>query len=165
MDRASLLDIMAFTDFAWSEVEKSFNSDNDVLLREATGSGWPALRNCLAHILRGRERWNPAIIDGKSGDMPDLAEGELMTWADLNEYRRKTGARLTEYLAGIDEATLQEKLEVDIDGTPLLYSRMDLALHLVLHEISHHGDISTLMYQLGMEPWVPYYRFYANREA
>ncbi|HUF52236.1 MAG TPA: DinB family protein [Dehalococcoidia bacterium] len=153
---------MNFTDFAWADIETTLKSDNDSLQREAAGSGWPAMRNCLAHILRGRERWNDAIIDGKTGGMPDLAEGTMMTWDELNAYRHETGSRLTDFLEALDDTALHEKAEVDIDGTPLLYSPMDLALHLVLHEISHHGDVSTLMYQLGIEPWVPYYRFYTN---
>lgn len=165
MDRVSLLDLMSFTDFVWADIEKTFNSDNGALLREAPGSGWPAMRNCLAHILHGRERWNEAIINGKSGDMPDLGEETLKTWAELGEYRHQTGSRLTDYLETLDDAALHEPVEFDIDGEMLVYSRMELAVHLVLHEISHHGDVSTLMYQLGMEPWVPYYRFYTNPES
>jgi uncharacterized damage-inducible protein DinB len=165
MDKAALLDLMAFTDFAWEDVEKSFNSDDDILVRSVPHSGWPTLRNCLAHILIARERWNDAIIDLRTAGLRELKDDELQTWADLNAYRTKTGSRLTDFMAGFSDDDLEAREEVSIDGARVAYSRADLITHLVLHEISHHGDITTLMYQLGKEPWIPYYRFHANRDA
>jgi uncharacterized damage-inducible protein DinB len=163
MDRASLLDLMAFTDFAWASVEASFDSDDEALLRTAPGSGWPALRDCLAHILRGRIRWNAAIIEGKTAGMPELEEGALRTWAELNAYRAETAAPLISFMARMSEEELAAVRQFDIDGETIAYSYGDLVLHLTLHEVAHHGDISTLMYQLGMEPWVPAYRFHVLR--
>jgi uncharacterized damage-inducible protein DinB len=162
MDKAALLDLMAYTDYAWSDIETSFGFDNEVLVRPAPGSGWPALRNCLAHILLGRERWNAAIIERKTIGVPDLADDALRTWGELNAYRAETGSRLASFLAGLSEADLVAPQQFDIDGDMLTYSHGDLVLHLVLHEIAHHGDVSTLMYQLGMEPWVPGYRFHVS---
>jgi uncharacterized damage-inducible protein DinB len=150
---------MAYADFAWDEIELAFASDSEALVRPAPGSGWPALRDCLAHILLGRERWNAAIIDGRSIPVPPLPDDALRTWAELNAHRTETGSRLTTFLAQQADAALAEVRVFDIDGEALRYSRGDLVLHLVLHEIAHHGDVSTLMYQLGREPWVPGYRF------
>jgi uncharacterized damage-inducible protein DinB len=41
---------------------------------------------------------------------------------------------------------------VNVDGEMLPYSRGELLTHLLLHERGHHGDVSTLFYQLGIEP-------------
>jgi uncharacterized damage-inducible protein DinB len=162
VNKRHLEDLMAYADYAWAEIQASFESSDEALHRPAPGSGWPAMRNCLAHILLGRDRWNDAIIDLRSTPVADLAEDALGTWVELNAYRLQTGDRLREFLNGCDERELSAVQTFDIDGEDMQYTRADLILHLVLHEVAHHGDVSTLMYQLGMEPWVPGYRFHVS---
>ena len=162
MDRATLLDLMAYTDYAWADIERSFSPNAEALVRPAPGSGWPAPRNCLAHILLARERWNDAVIDLRSSPVPALADGFLRTWDELNAYRAETGSRLRTFITESSDEVLNARQTFDVDGEAMTYPRADLVLHLVLHEIAHHGDVSTLMYQLGMEPWVPGYRFHVS---
>jgi uncharacterized damage-inducible protein DinB len=53
---------------------------------------------------------------------------------------------------------------VDVDGDPIQYSRGELITHLLLHERGHHGDVTTLFWQLGLEPeTLLEYRFHLGR--
>jgi len=49
--------------------------------------------------------------------------------------------------------------EMSIDGEPMLYSPADIFVHVLLHERQHHGDLNTLLYQLGVEIPIVEYRF------
>jgi uncharacterized damage-inducible protein DinB len=48
---------------------------------------------------------------------------------------------------------------MDVDGEPLRYSPADVFVQVLLHERQHHGDLNTLLYQLGVERPVVEYRF------
>jgi uncharacterized damage-inducible protein DinB len=48
--------------------------------------------------------------------------------------------------------------------TAIARSRGELVLHLLLHERGHHGDVTTLFWQLGIEPDIGLdYRFHLGR--
>ena len=48
---------------------------------------------------------------------------------------------------------------MDIDGEPILYSPGEILAHVMLHERQHHGDLNTLLYQLGVDIPIVEYRF------
>ena len=48
---------------------------------------------------------------------------------------------------------------MNVDGETLLYSPAEIFVHALLHEREHHGDIGTLLYQLGIEVPLVEYRF------
>lgn len=163
MDKAALQDLYAYTGWAWDEIKTNI-PDEDTLRAVAPGSGWPALRNCLAHIVLAYDRWVPAIVDLESRDLPDLAPDDFLTWAQIDAHRRRTRDALQSHLQAWTDADLSEPHEVRVDGEPLQYSRAELITHLLLHERGHHGDVTTLFWQLGFEPeTVLEYRFHLGR--
>jgi uncharacterized damage-inducible protein DinB len=40
---------------------------------------------------------------------------------------------------------------MNVDGETLVYSPADIFAHTLLHERQHHGDVHTLLHQLGIE--------------
>ena len=48
---------------------------------------------------------------------------------------------------------------MDIDGKTILYSPGEILAHVMLHERQHHGDLNTLLYQLGVDIPIVEYRF------
>jgi uncharacterized damage-inducible protein DinB len=165
MDKAAIEDLYAFTGWAWQQIIDEAGASEEILARPAPGSGWPALRNCLGHIILGYERWLPAIIELKSMPVPDLAEDDFRTWAALEAHRQKVRDKLISFLRGCSGEELNEVCNVDVDGAPIPYSRAELITHLLLHERGHHGDVITLFYQLGMETPMLEYRFHLKREG
>jgi len=87
VDKAALLDLNAYTDWAWEQIRSAIGPDEDLLSRPAPGSGWPALRNCLAHIVLAYDRWLPAIIDLKSQPLPETAGSDFRSWAQIDKPR------------------------------------------------------------------------------
>ena len=75
MNRDAIEDLYSFTDFIWREIGEAIaaGGGDALLTRPAPGSGWPALRDCLAHMLLAYERWladrqESATVDHRSVD-------------------------------------------------------------------------------------------------
>jgi uncharacterized damage-inducible protein DinB len=163
MDKAALVDLFAYTGWAWDQIRAAIPED-ETLTAVAPRSGWPTLRNCLAHIVLAYDRWVPAIVDLKNRPLPELAPGDFLTWPQIDAQRRRTRDVLQPHLEAWTDAELRQRHEVDIDGEAIQYSRGELMTHLLLHERGHHGDVTTLFWQLGFESeTLLEYRFHLGR--
>lgn len=163
MNQADLLDIFDYTEFAWRQI-MSVTADDEALLRAAPNSGWPTLRNCLGHIVVAYSRWAPAIIELKAGELPEIGERDFLTWSSLDEAHTSVRQRLRESIEGWHEADLATPHEIEIYGQTMQYSRAELILHILFHERGHHGDATTLFWQLGIEADMTLeYRFHLRR--
>jgi uncharacterized damage-inducible protein DinB len=88
----------------------------------------------------------------------------VKSWDELADYRRRVREHARVYLDSLDGHELQTAREMNVDGETLLYSPAEIFVHALLHEREHHGDIGTLLYQLGIEVPLVEYRFsLANR--
>jgi len=155
MDRAAIEELFTFTDHSWSVYERVIRPlGDDVLTAPAPGSGWPALRDALAHINWAYVRWlaDPA---GTSDEPVERVE----SWDDLEAYRRRVRGHSREYLDSLGDDELLGPREMHVDGETLIYSPADIFAHVFLHERQHHGDLNTLLYQLGVEVPIVEYRF------
>ena len=107
MDKAALEDLFAYTGWAWEQIKAAI-PDEENLRSIAPGSGWPALRNCLAHIVLAYDRWVPAIIDLETRPMPDLASDDFLTWSQIDTHRRLTRSALQSAIEKSTDADLRE---------------------------------------------------------
>jgi uncharacterized damage-inducible protein DinB len=165
IDRAGLESLFGYTDFAWREITGVISrAGGDALTRPAPGSGWPALRDCLAHMLLAYHRWVDGLGELKSCELPGYGYDQFRTLTEVQAYRERVRANFRAQLDG-DDGYLFTVQEFDIDGEPMAYSRAELLAHLLLHERAHHGDVTTLFYQLGIEPYMLLeYRFYVTEQ-
>ena len=155
MDRAAIEELFVFTDYGWLEYERVIRPLGDEVLTEpAPGSGWPALRDALAHINWAYVRWlaNPA----RTTDEP---VERVESWDELEAYRRRLRDHARGYLGSLADDELLTPREMNVDGGTLLYRPADIFVHVFLHERQHHGDLNTLLYQHGIEVPVVEYRF------
>lgn len=155
MDRPAIETLFRFTDYSWRVYEETIRPRGDeFLLRPALGSGWPALRDPLAHINWAYVRWlsDPA---GTSGEKVEQVE----SWDQLDDYRRRVRSRARAYLDSLSDSALAARREMNVYGQPRVYSPADIFVHVLLHERQHHGDLNTLLYQLGVDVPVVEYRF------
>jgi len=155
MDRAAIARLFDFTDYSWQEYEAVIRPLGDrVLITPAPGSGWPSLRDALAHINWAYVRWlaDPARTT-------KAAVEPVTSWAELEDYRRRVRTRARTYLDSLGDGELATSRPMDVDGATLAYSPADILTHVLLHERQHHGDLNTLLYQLGVEVPVVEYRF------
>jgi uncharacterized damage-inducible protein DinB len=108
------------------------------------------LRDCLSHIALAYDRWLPAISELKARDLTGISDDEFATVEDVDARRRAHRDNLVQMLAAWSDDELAARREVDVDGDIMSYSRGELVAHLLLHERGHHGDVTTLFWQLGL---------------
>jgi len=155
MDRMAIEELFTFTDYSWGEHERVIRALGDRKLTEAApGSGWPALRDALAHINWAYVRW---LADPTA--TTDEPVERVTSWDELDAYRRRVRDHARGYLASLGDDELVTQREMNVDGETLVYSPADIFAHTLLHERQHHGDVHTLLYQLGMEVPIVEYRF------
>jgi uncharacterized damage-inducible protein DinB len=155
VDRTALEDLFAFTDYSWRKYADLLRPLGDELLtKPAPGSGWPALRDALVHIVWAYVRWLEE--PGRTSSIPPEQIG---SWAALEDYRRRVRDHSRRYLDTLGDSELTTLREMNIDGTTMRYSPADIFAHVLLHERQHHGDLNTLLYQLGIDVPVVEYRF------
>ena len=155
MDRAAIEELFTFTDYSWGEYEHVIRPLGDeALTKPAPGSGWPALRDALAHINWAYVRWL-ADPSGTSDEPVD----RVQSWLELEAYRRRVRGHTRAYLDSLADEELMTPREMNVDGDTLQYSPADIFVHAMLHERQHHGDLNTLLYQHGVEVPIVEYRF------
>ena len=90
---------------------------------------------------------------------------QVGTWDELDAYRLRVRGHARAYLDSLDDRSLATPREMNVDGEALVYSPADIFVHTMLHERQHHGDLNTLLYQLGVEVPLVEYRFSPDRGA
>lgn len=155
MDRAAIDELFGFTEYSWREHEAVIRPlGDDVLTKPAPGSGWPALRDALAHINWAYVRW----LASPAGTTDEPVE-RVESWAELEAYRRRVRGHARVYLDSLGEGELVTPRDMNVDGETLRYCPVDIFVHVLLHERQHHGDVNTLLYQLGIDVPLIEYRF------
>ncbi|MEO8745850.1 MAG: hypothetical protein ABI334_04260 [Candidatus Dormiibacterota bacterium] len=90
MNRPAIEELLAFSDHTWRQHERALRPLGDALLtRPAPGSGWPALRDVLAHINWAYVRWL-----GDPRGTTDLPAERVNSWDELGDYRYRVRARV-----------------------------------------------------------------------
>lgn len=148
-DRAGIEDLFAYTDFAWRQFTQVIadSGGDEVLVQAAPGSGWPGLRECLGHIILAYHRWLGDPVRG----LPQFDPGAHSTLAKIESHRAQVRREFRARLDSTSDDDLTDVRSIEVDGEMLPYSRGELLAHLLLHERGHHGDVTTLFYQLGIQ--------------
>src|SRR5262249_40513703 len=155
MDRAAIEQLFTFTEYSWREHETVIRPLGDrALVEPAPGSGWPALRDALAHICWAYIRWL-ASPDGTTDEPVE----QVTSWAELDAYRHSVRAHARVSFDSLGDDELLGPREMDVDGESIWYSPADILTNVLLHERQHHGDIHALLYQLGIEVPLVEFRF------
>lgn len=164
MNRSAIQELFNFTGWAWAQISEAMAEvGGDVLTRPAPGSGWPALRDCLGHIVIAYQRWCSGLPERSTVAMDRFDPGAIATIEELEGYRAAARAELQSFLESLSDEDLMKAQDFDIDGNTIRYSYAELLTHLLLHERGHHGDVTTLFYQLGLETPMLEYRFHLGR--
>ena len=155
MDRTAIEELFTFTEYSWKAHQRVIRPLGDeMLVKPAPGSGWPALSDVLAHINWAYIRW---LANPKATTEEPLEP--VTSWDQLAAYRRRVRDHARAYLDSLDDAELVTRRDMNVDGEVLRYSPADVFAHVFLHERQHHGDVNTLLYQLGVKVPVVEYRF------
>ena len=163
MNREAIQSLYRHIDFVWAQIVEIVSArDADVLTKPAPGSGWPSLRNCFAHFLFAYERWLTVLTGQPRGNGSET----VGTLADIDAARTAFRGKIDALLASLTDEELAAIRTFEIDGEKMPYSYSELLTHVAIHERGHHGDVTTLFWQLGIDDDTTFdYRFHLGREA
>jgi uncharacterized damage-inducible protein DinB len=159
--RDAIEELYDYTDFAWAAMGEAIRGlAAGSLTRSAPGSGWPALGDCLRHIVGAYDGWLHREL--KLGSLVDPAPTSLTTWESFDGYRRSVRTTFRRGLDQTPDQSLYEEItrRYDEEDEPETLSLADILTNLLLHERRHHGDVTTLVHQLGGRPPFLDYRMY-----
>lgn len=163
MDRSAIEHLYEYTGWTWEQIGGALKShDEGVLLRSVPGSGWPALRDCFVHYLFALDRWL-AVLLSRPGE--GIEATEYTTWGQIDAKRTSSRGELKSLFDSLGDEELGRLREFQIDGGAMPYSYAELLTHVLVHERGHHGDVTTLLYQLGIEAPPLDYRWHLARRA
>jgi uncharacterized damage-inducible protein DinB len=167
--REALNDLVDYTDFTWETYGKLLRRLPDgALARPLADAGWPALRNVLFHLATA---WDDFLRDRLSIEDPlDDSPDAVASWSDLQERRDKIRGWLKRVIDEASDDDLHAQTLPMWEGTPgeMRVSLADVLAHILLHERGHHGDVTTILSQLGATiPGTDYlvYVFFKQRQA
>jgi uncharacterized damage-inducible protein DinB len=147
--RAALRDLFDYTTFTWESYRKCVATlPPDALSVSVPGSGWTALRDVFFHIALAWDGWLRDRL-GLS-DALDATPESLSSWEDMQALRDKARGWLLRVIDETGDEELHARtLVLDQGPVPMQASVADVVAHLLLHERGHHGDVTTLLAQLG----------------
>ena len=157
----ALDDLYDFTAFGWAMVDRTITSGmpSDDYARPAPGSGWPALADCVAHVLDSYDYLLNRVL--QRGEYDPARSKSCRTWGQAQALRVELRQQFRDILDESLEGALHEPFVHTEEGfPPETLTIADVLANLVLHERAHHGDISTLFSQLGAQPPMTDYRVY-----
>ncbi len=155
LKRAAIEELFAFTGATWRVYADAIGAlGGEALAKAAPGSGWPALRDALGHILLAYDDWTSELT---GAPMIGLDVETVSEWGALESYRGRVRKRFRQCLDSLPDGELKAWRPMKVDDEILSHSPADILANLLLHERGHHGDLNTLLYQLGAEvPMVEY---------
>lgn len=159
-DRAAIEELYAYTGAAWDiYAEKMRALPPELLTKPAPGSGWPALRDAFQHVVGAYDGW--LNVDLGAGAPLDPAPDDVAAWERMEAYRAAVRGQFRRMLDDTpDDRLFGPFTKVYDEDGPETLSIGDILANLLLHERGHHGDLSTLFYQHGLEPPFVDYRMY-----
>jgi uncharacterized damage-inducible protein DinB len=161
MKRDAIEELFDYTDFAWAMIGQTVAGMPDgSITRAAPGSGWPALRDAFHHLLGSYDYWLHETLE--FGEPIDPGVDALAEWSTIEDYRNGVRSVFRRVLDTTPDMKFYEEFTrtYDEEDGPETLSLADIFANLLLHERGHHGDFSTLFYQLGAQPPFVDYRMY-----
>jgi len=148
LNKEALEALYNHNNWAWETICARIESAPEgSFLKDAPGSGWTSLRDCLGHICFGYDNWMSVI---RGGEFTGTNLKDLNTLTEVTAHRTRLVAGMHAFIEQHSDDELAEIREFIVRGEPARYSSGQLLAHALLHERGHHGDVSTLFYQLSI---------------
>ncbi len=139
----------ALAKLPWTEVVKprglSFDSARDVFL----------------HLTLVEDRWINYIIPDRFSEWKDPDFEAYQSISMLRDYVHCTRVATEKYLAALQEADLQRKVAVPWGEKPYAQATVETLLtHMVMEDMAHYGELSAMLWQMGLEaPYLAFWRY------
>jgi uncharacterized damage-inducible protein DinB len=172
VDRETLRELFDYTTFTWASYGNSVRGLAPAdFARPVEGSEWPTLSFALCHLAFAWDGWlyerfgideAPRNVDDawrSSRALRIASATAVSSWEELQRHRERLRGLLRRAIDETPDDVLDAPMPREPGGPPR--PPRELLTHILLHELRHHGDVSTLLTSLGAEPPMTDYLVYA----
>ena len=162
MSKEELIELAVYNEWAWQRVFPSVAQLTTEAYKQDRGFFWGSLHGMLTHCFSAEWIW-PLRIQGKSPttlrDPADFADFEVLRtqWDPV----RQTLSAMIDSISSIDLA--REYHYRNTSGKEFAMTIDDTLRHIFVHSIEHRGQITPILYKLGVPTDPLDYIFYKRR--
>jgi uncharacterized damage-inducible protein DinB len=137
------------TKLPWKEIVKS------------RGASYDSMRDVFLHLTLVEDRWINYIIPDRFKDWKDLNFDDFKNFAQLKDYMVRVHDSTESYLRKLKPGELNRQIVVPWGDKPDTRVSIETALsHMVIEDLIHYGELSALLWQMGMEaPYLGFWRY------
>lgn len=145
--RESYLEVLA--KLSWEEVT-SFR-----------GLSWDSMRNVFLHLTLVEDRWINYIIPDRFNNWVDPDFNTFTNLDALRQYMHQVHSSTEKYLAKLYPEEINREIVVPWGEKPFVKLKVDAILtHMVMEDMVHYGELSAVLWQMGLEaPYKAFWRY------
>jgi uncharacterized damage-inducible protein DinB len=128
---------------------------------EPKSLSFDSMRNVFLHLTLVEDRWINYIIPGRFSEWVDLDFNGFIDMDLLRKYMQKVHGNTDKYISRLSAEELNREIVVPWGEKPFIKLKVEAVLtHLVMEDIVHYGELSAVLWQMGLEaPYKAYWRY------
>lgn len=125
------------------------------------GLSWNSMRNVFVHLTLVEDRWINYIIPGRFTEWVDPDFDAFINMDSLKKYMQQVHCITEKYLALLSPEELNREIDVPWGEKPFIKLKVEAVLtHMVMESMVHYGELSAVLWQMGLEaPYKAYWRY------
>jgi uncharacterized damage-inducible protein DinB len=125
------------------------------------GLSFDSMRNVFLHLTLVEDRWISYIIPGRFKDWGDPDFSGFKNMDSIKDYTLCVKENTENYLAKLSPKELNRQIEVPWGDKPYSEVSVETVLtHMVIEDMIHYGELSAVLWQMGLEaPYMGFWRY------
>jgi uncharacterized damage-inducible protein DinB len=139
----------AMTKLPWSEVAAD------------KGLSFESIRNVFLHLTLVEDRWISYTIPGRFKDWVDPKFTTFVDMDSLKKYMQHVKDNTEAYLRELSAEKLSQQIVIPWGDKPNTKITIETGLiHMVMEDMIHYGELSAVLWQMGLEaPYMGFWRY------
>jgi uncharacterized damage-inducible protein DinB len=120
-----------------------------------------SMRNVFVHLTLVEDRWIGYIIPGRFKEWVDIDFDSFDSIDALKEYMQRVRGNSDIYIEKLSLEELKRQIVIPWGERPDTKITVETALsHMVLEDMIHYGELSAVLWQMGLEaPYLGFWRY------
>ena len=158
---------MQITDLIWYNrvVRESYlETMSKLQWKEVTafrGLSWDSMRNVFVHLTLVEDRWINFIIPGRFNEWVDPDFEAFTNMDSLKKYMQQVNGNTEKYLAKLSPEEINREIVIPWGEKPFIKLKVEAVLtHMIMEDMVHYGELSAVIWQMGLEaPYKAFWRY------